>query len=1338
MITAGRKNAGLQQSELASILGTTQQTVSRWEAGTSRPSAHQLRKLAHAVRTTEEVLLEAAGYPAPREGVSPVSAGSLDQAFPVDALSPESFERFLEYLLPHLYLNAREIRRAGKSGHTQRGVDVLVVLGNGERHTFQCKRVLRFGPADVKDAVRHHTEPAERKHIVLSRVASPQTAETVRQFEGWELWDKEDIARLIRTRLAKVDQVRLVDTFFPGQRLALLGVPPPGAWQTPEEFFAPFEGKSATFSHDWPLVGRKADVENVVRELTLGDNRIVLLSGAGGLGKSRLLKQVVKRLRVTAPELNPLFLSPTEPISAQSLDLLGGKARVLIVDDAHDRTDLPALFAFVASRNAVRILLASRPYAVARLRGQAGEYARGGSVDEIVLGRLTLPESIELAAEVLKDLEGNSALAEPIARATQDCPLVTVMAARIAVTENLSLGLAQNTQSFRDTILGKFAKIITGELAPPGEQKAFTDILKVVSLVQPVGIGEPEFRELAAEVTGLDEDTISTTLRTLADGGIIFRRGNEYRLMPDLLGDYIIEQTCIGVGDQLNSFAGRVFVASSRTLLGHALVNLGRLDWRRNGGDPSKSHLLTHLWRALKVTGDFHDSALEAASAAAYYQPRQAIDFVAEQARKGLRHEELSKILKHAAYNLDYVENACALLWELGRDDEREMSRFPGHPMRTLTELCTVEPNRPIAFNEKVVSFGLSLLDDKDSFRSLFTPFDFLKGILRGAGETTISDNRSLTFKPFIVNYEAVDALRKGVIGMAVRLLRGNSLRSAAKAAGFLKGALRYPMPPFSAELPHNIREKYTVEFRETLGTIKRLVTAGNLDPVIMIAIAHAVSWHANFAENATARAIVRALPDTLEVRTLSALVDGFGSIFLGRPDANTWQTRLNKWMAEIVADLSTAYPNAADLRQFLESCLARIAEAQLAKEDSTNTLVRQVLQTRPDFALDLVENASHSSGSRLAVWLGSALFFVLQDNRVVGRRWSRRLLDSGDARFQCAVGNAYDNPPLDNGLLAPEDSDVLIRVLSSSDPSVVHSGLGALGALARNNPRLAIDLLRHANLKLNPGLADSAFMYLHGNRDEVLRALEDDDVRFILSELKSLAELNGYWIETLLSYLSLHFAELTCVFFLDRADIAAASNESFSRIRPINYGPWVNVPLQFKQSVHYTAVLERVWSWMIAHDPTDWRFEHHAAAIFEGMFLPIDEAVIASVTAKLATASKQDLRWVAAVLSHTDANFVFDYQTFVMNFLDACGQAGQTARRKGIDALFRGAISGVRSGRPGEPFPRDLESLSRVEAILPRLPRLSPAYELYDLIRRHAEQSIEHQRQEAEFFDEE
>jgi len=1339
LIAAGRKRVGLAlQSDLAAKLGCSQQSVSRWEAGRARPRLDQFPAIAAVLQEDETKLRQAAGYDVGEPATAAVTV-SFDRPFPIEALTPESFERFLDDLLHYLYRDAREVRRAGKTGHTQGGIDLLVVQADGTRLTFQCKRVSRFGPADVLAAVHAQTEPATRKFLVLSRVASPQAAAALRAFEDWELWDSEYINRLVRHRLTPDEQIRLVDTYFPNQRFALLGVAAPGPWQTADEFFAPFRGKLATFSHDWSLVGRATVADDIILGLGQEDKRGLLLVALGGTGKSRMLKQVAERLRAAHPALRVLFLSPTEPVTAAALDSLGRTPKVLVVDDAHDRTDLAALYAYAAdiSRNA-HLLIATRPYARDRILAQAAAFALGDSFQEIALQPLSLVETTELAAQVLDTFEISRDFAEPIARATRDCPLVTVMAVRIAAKENLPIALAQDHDAFRNTILGKFAKVITGELGSPNEQKQITEVLKVGALVQPFAIEDAAFRDLLAQTTKLDEDAIAGTLRLLSEGGILFRRGAQYRLMPDLLGDYIIEQTCIGVGGRLTPFAERVFASAPHPLMGHVLVNLGRLDWRRSGGDSAKSHLLDQLWRELAVSDGYRDPALEAASSAAYYQPRHALEFVARQVRGGLANDQLSSILKHVAFNLEYVTEVCDLLWRIGRTDNRELSRFPAHAIRTLSELCAVEPEKPIAFNKKVVAFGIGLLAEPQAFEGAFTPFDFLKTILTGEGHTMSSTARTLTMKPFKVRYEAVAALRAQVIDAAIALLQGDATKAAVRAVGFLEDALRYPMSILGLHITDEDRAVYTGEFLKTLATLKKLVKKG-IDPTVVIAVARTISWHANYGPSKTARAardIMKALPTNLEFRVLAGLADGFGRIFIGRFEANTWQTRLNDWIATLATDLSKAYPEGPRLRQFLEACAERLAVSGLSRDGSSQVVLLEVLRRRPDVAADVVEAALQGRSGRLGTYLGASLFHVLEKNRDQGRRWARRLLDSGDTVFQAAVGQAFINPRVENGIIEAEDSEILVRVLASPHVPVVRSGLGAVNALAREHPRLAIDLLKHANLALDAQLADEAFMLFHSERDQAFATLTEDDVDHILSQLVPLSELDGYWIQTILAHLSFHFPERTTTFFLRRVEQAAVSDESFSAMRPSNYGSWTQVPLRFRETDKFGVLLDAVWRWMVARDASDWRFEHNAGHLFEAMFFPVDGALISFLGSKVPVARKQDLRWMANVLSNVPPNFVFDQQSFVITFLEACERAGEPARRKGVDALFRSAISGIRSGTPGEPFPRDLQAQSLANAALARLSRLSPAYELYDLIRRDAERDIEFTRREAEFFD--
>jgi hypothetical protein len=64
-------------------------------------------------------LLQLAGYG------TQVGAAQYAQLFSVDRLDPETFERFVEYLLILLYPDA-DVQRAGSSGHKQDGLDTTV------------------------------------------------------------------------------------------------------------------------------------------------------------------------------------------------------------------------------------------------------------------------------------------------------------------------------------------------------------------------------------------------------------------------------------------------------------------------------------------------------------------------------------------------------------------------------------------------------------------------------------------------------------------------------------------------------------------------------------------------------------------------------------------------------------------------------------------------------------------------------------------------------------------------------------------------------------------------------------------------------------------------------------------------------------------------------------------------------------------------------------------------------------------------------------------------------------------------------------------------------------
>ena len=152
-------------------------------------------------------------------------------------------------------------------------------------------------PSRYRRAIAKHSVPAAQNFLLLSNIASPQSRAALAAHPAWQLWDREDISLRIRS-LPKVDQHDLVDTFFRGKRLELLGEPEPGPWMTADQFFAPYLESTRLFNHTWPLVGRTN--EAAALQAAVDDNSVavtLLVAPAGG-GKTRLLRHVVGNIDV--------------------------------------------------------------------------------------------------------------------------------------------------------------------------------------------------------------------------------------------------------------------------------------------------------------------------------------------------------------------------------------------------------------------------------------------------------------------------------------------------------------------------------------------------------------------------------------------------------------------------------------------------------------------------------------------------------------------------------------------------------------------------------------------------------------------------------------------------------------------------------------------------------------------------------------------------------------------------------------------------------------------------------------------------------------------------------
>ena len=1081
--------------------------------------------------------------------VGTVSA-TLSTLFPVDALDPATFEQFVADVVQALQPCA-QVRVQGSRGHKQQGTDIIVRFPDESIWSFQCKRVERFGKAEIEKAIAYHSIDAERAFLVLSRIASPAAAETVEDHRGWTLWDKQDLTNKIRS-LPIETQERLVDIYFRGQRMALLGRSEPGPWLTSEEYFAPFKGRGAVFSHDWSLVGRDDEIAALINALGCDAMPFALLIGPGGIGKTRILKEGIQRFAARKPGTAIRFLSSSQEPDAASLEALGTDHKLLVVDDAHDREGLKLLIEYaVDPGHRARLLIATRPYGEQRIRNELAIY-NITDPSAVRLDRLEKQELKVIVAEVLKEFSGDPEWADAILAVASDSPLVAAMAARIVVREGIIPELARGERELRQFILSRFTLVITGDLGSPADAALLRAVLGLLAIIQPFHIDDRRIADLV-EVTrpGIVAVDVSRALRMLVDGGVIYKRGQLYRLMPDLLGDFLIEESCIGADGRLTQFALAVADTVEGNRLTQVLVNLGRMDWRRMDGDPSESNLLEPIWHKLRAIEDKYDPRIEAVQAVAYYQPGQALGFVQAQIEQGRVLDEFSMILRRVAFSPEHRHDALQLLWELGQNDNRELGPHPSHPIRTLAELIGYDRNKPLDFIAEVAAFGFALLDEAGAWSGRYTPFDILAPLLSLEVMRTTSTGRAFSLSSSFVKYDVVAHFRARLIERIIALLNAENSRTAHRAALFVNDAVRSPYGMLNSVVPDELKNQYEAEFSQTIGKVGALIAAGTLASTTVIGLVKSLNWYAQFDKGLLGdqvRSIFAALPDDLDFRFHAALAEGADYSFVGQVRYSDWEED-HKWLDGFAAELLAAYPDPRAL------CTAFLAHRESVEAAGISAFPGQLLVDRwisADLAIgrEIIDRSLAEPDTPLRNYLGLAVGALIETRPEEGRVVIARMLASHEPVIRS--GGA-------RGLISlrrepsPADVALLREVLTAHDPTVASVGIAALRSWRDLEDRETIALSLAVAFDRAPNLLEAVCMLICSRRSALLDHLREDDVRVLLNRMIVLTRLEGHWTGEMLTGLAKRHGVLVAEFLFARADLGLG-DEAPEDFRVIGY----------------------------------------------------------------------------------------------------------------------------------------------------------------------------------------
>jgi hypothetical protein len=1219
---------------------------------------------------------------------------------PLDLLAPQEFEDFAVSLLKEFYPTASKSRRLGHSGHKQHGFDVVVEQEDGRvLAAGQCKRVARFGPAEIHKAVAAAVMPAEESFLFLSNVASPAAHGAMRQHQGWQLWDRKRLSEAVHD-LPPGAAVRIVDRYFPGLRYDFLRVMLPGPWLEPTDYFGRIS-RSEHYSHRWRLVGRGHVLDCLTDFATGAGGRVGLLVGRGGIGKTKLLLAICDRL--SGEQDLPILLLDRDPdIDGKSFELLPAGRLLVIVDDAHDDMVPVAkvLRGIHAANPDANVLLALRPYGEPDVRLElraAGVDA--GDVLRCELGDLDVADAEALAREVLGDR--GMRFAARLAHAARDCPLLLVASADLIRRGKLTSDRIEGDTGMSRDLTEILAGTVIDDMAQQSEVRV--EVLHAVAALQPLRTADSEFRDALVALTGRPYDQVAPHLAALEEAGLLLRRAGTFRVVPDLLGDWLLARKSHGPGGTTSAgYIDRVHRAARGAALANLIVNAGRMEWQKRG---AATGLLDGLWEA--VSAEFQAGDAETRQAVSdvlakvsFFQPRRclalmrwALDNTQSDPGGGSTRPDPAdatcQVLRGAAHNPEHLPEAADLLWRLASGDTRPPGQHPDHAMRILGELAAFQPAGPTVYQHLLADAVRRWLSHPAA--GAWDPLEVLTPMLATEGHQELWSPRAISFRPFVLNPEAepVAALRIKVLDLVFAQLAAPEPQRVLAALDVVGAALTPLIGGFGLEITPELRALWYPEFVRILGRLESTVRRRPiLHPVLCVALRSQLQWLAEYGTvqvRLACRGVLSAVPPDMP-RNLARALHG-GPIDppddpAAAADLQYRQTALKDLFAAAIASLGDL-PDRQAVDE-IERCLRELKQLLGDEPARARPFLFDLITARPSLAAAISDHVTAVPGAMLAEQVTIVLISLAGADGLGAVTAAQKLLATQNVTIARQVAHAFGIQRGRIGQLIPGEDD-LLRILVAHDDPVVHAAaLGALRTLGPQHRDLAVDLLNRAPPE-RPGFAWGEIAYAAGPPGRFCGTLAwpdlpDDYKDRFFAALRDPASIENYEISELLTMVS--GDEPHRVIELLKSRVQYMEDGAPARYAPLPHH-WQG-KLRFREHDAFPDILRALCEWLAAEPGSMWR-RYYGSQLFVLIAGNFDAPVRQVIDGLLQEPDSARMTALAAILHHLPQSEVWDL-SFVGRCLQAADQCGSASLDAIRGALHYAVFTGGRWGVPGQP----------------------------------------------------
>lgn len=1333
LLRAARDSKGLDQAAVARHVGLRQQAVSTWERGESRPRLNQLPQLCAFLDLDLDAIRAAGAYEA-----SAVPSGQPRLRFlPFEQLGDDAFEAFVRDLYRGLH-STWEVSRNGSTGYKQYGVDVFAT-GDGQRVGIQCKHERVFGPADVNAAIEAVTPEAQVTSglIALSRpTATPNARLEVANSPGWALWDGEDLAAHVRD-LPPEKQLALISAYFPRLREDFLGIAAPSPWLRVDEYEPALAGRLG-YDRRFELVGRADELKRLT-QLVADHQPTVLVVGRGGIGKTRLL---VELARIDSGR--EVRFASRGPITPDMFDLLPGGAPIVVLDDALSLdTNVTSLVSGIrTARPDATVVLSLRPKAESELLVALSLASMATAEIRVTITELSIPHAEELAREALGEAASDQTI-ELLARAGYDCPLIIVIGAHLIREGHLRPDSLAGNAGLREEILVHFADVVTR--GSNGDTRRA--VLDAVATVQPARMDQAEFLDAVTGLSAQSERVVLQMIDELEDLGVVMRRGQSVRVVPDLLGEAILERALVSRSGIDTKWSMQVAQLVRADALANAIRNISLIDWYRRGA--SASHLGESLWDSLtqsvlQLGNTDRKSMIHGVEAVAAVYPDRAMGLAQQIVGNPAPDEddplsrlwggepfitatstnrELSGLIRNASYHPDQLERGMELLLAIGQDDSRPENQHPGHALRVLRELGEYQRQRDTSLNRQYIEIVGKWLHDEHTGINRAKLLALLKPALADEVTFTRSKGMSIEISRRPINMDVVGPLRVRVVELASEQLRSEP-SAALAAVSVLQEAVR------SARHA----EEMTSEMKMLFGLLGDVLADLMIPPSVRLSAYRALNWQAVYGrgkQRSGAREARRRLAIDADYRVTRLLRAGWaldddhddkdGDDAAGGEDfAMTRYQRSLESSQRMVDDVIDEWSSSLDDRQALHRLHELMRNEQIASGSflTPDHLLVQLYEARPGVARAALEDVAVGDDAVMATQrVALTTLFAKKDPLATSA--ASALANMGE-RGALLVASAVTGI---RGEVLDGQREQIVRELASRNDLLLSTRLlGAARWWEAQDHDLVLDLVRSAPVNLDASLAEAVAELLVDGSIVGWADLTEADRTGLLDRFVQTPSLDGYDFARLLNAEIRIDASRAMRFLMARVEFSEDKEHPYEAL-PHSWGE----PLAFRETAYFSEALSDLVEWMLKSD--SWKRASHGSELFAQIVGALDTQAFAVLLDLIRSNDGVRIRLAVELLHHANRHFVLEHPDFVEATIKIAQDVDEDTRRVLIYGLHGPAVYGMRSRAIGVDDPDEVALRDGAAALAQRHPTNSCVRSFYEDVARQATRRLEEER---------